>query len=141
MDFFDKYYKDEKTLLQLIKDYEETLDRVEYIGNLFKNKVINNPVEMYEILLELGGIFTSLNSVALSLDAEKLNREQTLAETKRTDKQNEVEGYYQDRVQFICYLRKIRNIFFDRCESSAKIISIIQSHIKSFDKEKFISND
>ena len=138
MDFFEKYYKDEKTLKQLVDDYNEPFDRVYYYSQLLINKAISTPDEMKEAILELGGIYASINAVSMSLEAERRNKELMLAERKRVDKTQKMDTCttYENDIRYIGYFRKMGNIFSERCESCSKIISVLQTCLRGIEKEK-----
>lgn len=136
------YFENEKTLLKLLNEYRDCFERIQYYGQLFKDKVIVSlPHDIAMAMSELSGIFASLNEIAYQAETEQLNLEEVVAEKRRIDRENKKlsigsKSNFDKDVEKIGLYRRIRNQFKEKKETCDKLITVCQSLLRVAEKEQ-----
>lgn len=136
----EKLFQDEKGLIEVLNKCEEDFNKIDYYANLLKQRVANNPEQCKSALLELTGIYMSLNPILSTAITEKKNREERYYDSYRIEIENKGEKFTsaigeRKASLFIAEYRRIRNILQGYVNSCEKGISTLQSMLKYFGEE------
>ncbi len=133
------YFQDEESLTRLLGEYTVTFERIEYYGELLRNGALTSGDEITSAMSEMVGIYENLNSVAMTGEMYKLNKEEDLAEKKRMQRATKLITSLAEEVKQVSIYRRIRNVFVSRRDACEKIISVFQSTLKNLDRERHLA--
>jgi hypothetical protein len=140
-----KAMSNESTVLDVITNCQGYFDKVEEIGGLFANGVVDTPIECRKVLADATAIYLALNPILSLAETEKANREVIFFSKLKMDTENAggkfvaTNGDREASVHVANY-RKVRNILEGYVESVKVIISTCQSSLKSMGDENRILN-
>ena len=137
----EKYFKEDK-LEELLKECSESFEKIEYYSHSLRNKIIDNLSETDLAMKELTGIYMYLNVVCMIAETEKINRESLYYYERKLELENEgikkVVGSQIEREasNHVKNYRRVRNIFEAYKNSCDRAISVCQSSLKTWEREK-----
>ena len=121
-------------LKELLDKYKDIFQRVEDYGNQFREGIIDSPHIVDSAMSELIGIFVSLNTATIVLESETRAKEDLCKEEKKKD-------IISNESSIINLFRRMRNIFRAYRDNCEKLITVCQSRLRTFDKEKYLKYD
>lgn len=141
-----KCFQDEKGMQSLLQKYQSVFDSVEDYRERFCSGVIDSPSETDSAMKTLTGLFISLNLVAAVADTVKRNAELQFFMTKKMELEGDgskivVASIEKEASSNVSTLRRIRNIFVAYRDSCEKAISICQTSLKSWDRERTVKHE
>ena len=140
------YFQNSENLDKVFDAYDETFDRIKYFEDSLKAGAVDNPVVTQEVLKELVAIYSWLNvttkiaeSYKETAEAKHYTKLKMEAETKGEKVSNA--SLEKETDLFISNYRRICNIFTGYRDSCDRMISVLQSCLKSTDREKSLPHD
>lgn len=128
-------------LEELLEKYDEVFDRVVYYEGCFRNEAIETPHDIALAMNEITALYSSLNIVSKIADAYKINLEDKYYNNRRIEIEKEgkksVAGNLEKESSLhVSDYRRVRNIFEAYRDSCDKMIFVLQSSLKSTEREK-----
>jgi len=127
-------------LQPLLEKYQTVFDQIQEHCEMFKEGVYSTPSELRKVLLNLTGLYGSINIVFKSLEAEKLNEEvreytQIKIDTEKTDKKFVSAAAEKEASHRVAELRRARNLFEGYVQVCQTSMMNCQSVLKSLSDE------
>lgn len=141
----ERYFESPENLNGVIDKFLESFERIGHFEDCLKNSTIDNPHLVKEALNELAAIYSVLNVVARVAEAYRINKELYFYHIKKMEcdklsiKYTEKQLESDSRLKVEAY-RRISSIFEGYRDSCDKMISVLQSSLKSIERERFHSD-
>lgn len=138
----ESYFIDTGKLLQILVDSQEIFNRIVFFQNALRAGAIDHPNDVDKALKELVALYSHLNVVARIADNWLVLAEEGYFNARKIEADKNKEKYSiaalekEAEVHAFDFLR-VKNIFEAYRDSCDRIISVLQSSLKSLDKEKF----
>jgi hypothetical protein len=140
----EKLFQNEETLEQVLVECKDDFEKVDYVADLMKRNITDNPQEAKKALNELTGVFMTLNTVSAVAETEKKNREVKYYNKLRIDTENLGKKFVssvgdKEASGAVANYRRIRNYVVAYRNDCEKAISTLQSILKQIQKEMGMS--
>lgn len=142
-----EYYFKEGKLGEVFEPFREPFDRIVFYEDSLKNGVVDTPDEIYQAIKELVAIFSLLNVTAKIAETYKTNTEVKYYNTRKIELQKEAKAERitsafldKEASYHVTEYRRVANIFAAYRDSCDRIVSVLQSCLKSLDREKGMHN-
>ena len=137
----ESYFQDETTLLKLIEEYQPLFDTIEEYETKLRNQAVDSPHEIELAMRVMVALYSKLNVVARVADVQETTQKvvaynKNRLASARTGTSITATELQNLSAQQTSHYRRIKAIFEAYTDSCEKIISVLQSCLKSYDREK-----
>jgi|WetSurSiteA1Bulk_404760.scaffolds.fasta_scaffold00683_15 hypothetical protein len=142
----EEHFQNKEKLPELLEQYQEVFDVILYWESCLKNDAVDTPSETDKAMKQLASVYSTLNVVARIAETYKINAESKYYNVKRMELENEghktvAASLENEATEHVSDYRRIRNIFEGYRDSCDRLISVLQSSLKSAEREKGFAHE